>query len=303
MSNAIKVQGPMLRSHGRYGYSPITARPDYCWPNGTRLAVYVALGIEEYAFGEGLTEDIAPGASKPDFLNTAWRDYGNRVGGFRLIDRLAQHGIAPTVLLNTALYQHAPAIVDAARAAGGEFVAHGVTNSHTLTGMSEPEETSYIRTVAADIAQGEGTPPRGWSSPWLAHNETTFDVLAENGFGYTLDLRLDDQPVWLTTRTGRLLSIPYAVELNDSSTVIGRQADAHDFAQAIIDEFDEMLLASADQPLVMSIVVHSFISGQPFRLRALTRALDHIAKHADRIWLTRAGDIARFIEDDPSRAV
>lgn len=293
----------MLRSHGRYAYSPITERPDYCWPNGARLALYVALGVEEYVFGEGLAEDIAPGAPQPDFLNTAWRDYGNRVGGFRLIERLKKYGMAPTVLLNTALYEHAPALLDAARAAGAEFVAHGISNSDTLSGRSEADETAYIRAVAADIARAEASPPRGWSSPWLAHNETTFDVLAENGFGYVLDLRMDDQPVWLNVRSDRLLSIPYAVELNDSSTIIGRQADAQDFAQSIIDEFDEMLAASADQPLVMSLVVHSFISGQPFRLRALTRALEHIAQHADRVWLTRAGDIARFIEEKPERAV
>jgi peptidoglycan/xylan/chitin deacetylase (PgdA/CDA1 family) len=293
----------MLPSHGRYRYSPITQRPDYRWPNGTRLAVYVALGLEEYAFGHGQTEDILPGTPQPDFVNTAWRDYGNRVGGFRLIDRLASRGIAPTILLNTALYEHAPQLLDAARAAGAEFVAHGHSNSDTLSGMSEVEETAYISGVADDIARAEGFPPRGWSSPWLAQTERTFDILAENGFEYLVDLRLDDQPVWLSTRSGRLLAIPYAAELNDSSTLIGRQADARDFAQMVIDEFDEMLAAADAQPLVMSLVVHSFISGQPFRLRALTRALDHIAAHADRIWLTRPGDIARFIYEEPERAV
>lgn len=293
----------MLRTHGRYDYSPITQRPDYTWPNGARLALHVCLGIEDYVFGEGMVEDIAPGTPQPDFLNTAWRDYGNRVGGFRLIDRLTGYGIPPTVLFNTALYETAPALVEAARRSGGEFVAHGITNSDTLTGMSESEERAYLAAVAEAIGRAEGEAPRGWSSPWLAYTENTFDLLAETGYGYVLGLRLDDQPVWLRTRTRPLLVVPYAVELNDSSTIIGRQADARDFAEAIIDEFDEMLAASADQPLVMSLVVHSFISGQPFRLRALTRALQHIASHRDRVWFARAGDIARFIEADPARAV
>jgi len=293
----------MLRTHGRYGYSPITARPDYVWPNGARLALYVGLGIEDYAFGEGMVEDIAPGTPQPDFLNTAWRDYGNRVGGFRLIDRLTAYGIPPTVLFNTALYETAPALVEAARRSGGEFVAHGITNSDTLTGMSESEERAYLAAVAKAIGRAEGEAPRGWSSPWLAYTENTFDLLAETGYGYVLGLRLDDQPVWLRTRTRPLLVVPYAVELNDSSTIIGRQADARDFAEAIIDEFNEMLAAAEERPLVMSLVVHSFISGQPFRLRALTRALEHIAAHRDRVWFARAGDIARFIETDPARAV
>lgn len=293
----------MLRTHGRYEYSPITERPDYTWPNGARLALYVGLGIEDYAFGEGMVEDIAPGTPQPDFLNTAWRDYGNRVGGFRLIDRLTAYGIPPTVLFNTALYETAPALVEAARRSGGEFVAHGITNSDTLTGMSESEERAYLAAVAEAIGRAEGEAPRGWSSPWLAYTENTFDLLAETGYGYVLGLRLDDQPVWLKTRSRPLLAVPYAVELNDSSTIIGRQADARDFAEAIIDEFDEMLAAAEERPLVMSLVVHSFISGQPFRLRALTRALEHIAAHRDRVWFARAGDIARFIEADPARAV
>ncbi|MDX7953958.1 hypothetical protein P7D22_22660 [Lichenihabitans sp. Uapishka_5] len=92
-----------LLSHRRYDYQPITRRPDFTWPNGARLAVYVALGVEDYHFSEGLTENLLAGASKPDFVNTSWRDYGNRVGGFRLIDRLASFGITPAILLNTAV--------------------------------------------------------------------------------------------------------------------------------------------------------------------------------------------------------
>ena len=281
-----------LPSHGRYDYRPITRRPDFTWPNGARLAVYVALGVEDYRFGEGLTENLLDGASKPDFVNTSWRDYGNRVGGFRLIDRFASRGIAPAILLNTAVYDTAPDLLDAARAAGAEMVGHGITNSDTLAGMAEPEERAYLDAVAARIAHEEGTPPSGWSSPWLAQTERTFDLLGEAGYGYVLDLRLDDQPVWLNTRAKPLLALPYALELNDSSTIIGRQAAANEFADMIVDEFDELLLAAAGQPLVMSVVVHSFISGAPFRLKTLTRALDHIVAHRNDVWLTTPGRIA-----------
>ena len=138
---------------------------------------------------------------------------------------------------------------DAARAAGAEFVAHGHANSDTLATMSPAEEACYIRAVYERIAAEEGTPPVGWSSPWLAHSPATLDILAEQGFRYVADLRLDDQPVRLSTRTGDLLAMPYALELNDSTTLIGRQASARDFAQMINDEFDEMLEASREQPL------------------------------------------------------
>jgi peptidoglycan/xylan/chitin deacetylase (PgdA/CDA1 family) len=281
-----------LPSHGRYDYRPITRRPDFTWPNGARLAVYVALGVEDYRFSEGLTENLLAGASKPDFVNTSWRDYGNRVGGFRLIDRLSSFGIAPAILLNTAVYDTAPDLIEVARAAGAEMVGHGVTNSDTLAGMGEAEERAYLDAVAARIAQEEGAPPRGWSSPWLAQTERTFDLLSEASYDYVLDLRLDDQPVWLKTRSKPLLALPYALELNDSSTIIGRQASASEFADMIIDEFDELLRASAQQSLVMSIVVHSFISGAPFRLRTLTRALDHIVARSEDVWLTTPAQIA-----------
>jgi hypothetical protein len=293
----------MLATHGLYRYSPITARQRGSWPNGKRLAVYIALGIEEYTFGEGLTEVLLAGAAKPDLANTAWRDYGNRVGAFRLIERLQQFGIRPAVLLNTDVYDTAPDTIDAARRAGAEIIAHGRANSDTLIGMGEATEAAYIASVRDRIGVQEGSAPPGWSSPWLAHNSTTLNTLAAAGFRYLLDLRLDDQPVWLDTAHGKLLSIPYALELNDSSTMIGRQASARDFADMIVDEFDEMLAASESQPLVMSIVVHSFISGQPFRLRALTRALQHIGGHHEKVWFTLPREIAGAVASRPELAV
>jgi peptidoglycan/xylan/chitin deacetylase (PgdA/CDA1 family) len=293
----------MLRKHGRYAFSPITERPYYRWPNGAGLAVYVALGVEDYAFGEGMTEDILPDASKPDMVNASWRDYGNRVGAFRLLERFAQLGIPPTILLNTALYDSAPALLRAARGANAEIVAHGHSNSDTLVGLELAAEALYLRTAFERIAQEEGRPPAGWSSPWLAHTENTLRLLAAQGFSYVVDLRMDDQPIWLKAGDARLLAIPYALELNDSSTVIGRQTTARDFAEMIIDEFEEMLASAERQPLVMSVVVHSFISGQPFRLRALTRALEHIAARRNAVWLTRPGDIAAFISEHPELAV
>ncbi|HSI41932.1 MAG TPA: polysaccharide deacetylase family protein [Xanthobacteraceae bacterium] len=292
----------MHAGHGRYDYSPITNRPDFCWPNGARLALYIAVGIEDYAFGQGRTEDILPGSPQPDLVNTSWRDYGNRVGAFRLFDCLADYGISPAVLLNTAVYDSAPAVIAAARAIGAEFIAHGHLNSDCLAGMEPQQEIAYIRAVAARIAREEGAMPAGWSSPWLAHSPQTLDVLAAEGFRYVADLRLDDQPVRLNTRSGTLFAMPYALELNDSSTMIGRQAGARAFAEMIVDEFDEMLRASRRQPLVMSLVVHSFISGQPFRLAALRRALDHILARRDELWLTRPGEIAAFAHQQGARA-
>jgi peptidoglycan/xylan/chitin deacetylase (PgdA/CDA1 family) len=281
-----------LPTHGRYEFSPIVGRKPYDWPNGARLAVYFALGVEQYAFDEGMTENLVPGVPKPDVLNTSWRDYGNRVGAWRILAAFAQYGLPLSILLNTALYEHAPALIDACRQSHCEIIAHGYSNSDVMSGMDEATESAYIKSVSDRILEHEGTTPQGWASPWIAETRLTPDLLAEKGYQYLLDWCMDDQPVWMNTRGGRILSIPYSQELNDSSTVIGRLAAAAEFADMVVDQFDEMRRDAADGPLVMSVILHSFISGQPFRLRALRRTLEHILQHTQAVWITRPGQIA-----------
>jgi peptidoglycan/xylan/chitin deacetylase (PgdA/CDA1 family) len=293
----------MLKSHGRYGESPITARPDFTWPGGKRLAVYVALGVEAYAFGEGLTENLVPGgAAAHDVLNASWRDYGNRVGAWRILEMMKALDLPLTILLNTALYDECPALCGAFRAQGCEIVAHGRSNSDTLAGMTPDEERAYIAGVTHAITQAEGRPPQGWASPWIAETPTTPEALQEAGYTYLLDWCMDDQPAWLSTAGGRLLSIPYSQEINDSSTIIGRMASAAEFADMIVDQFDQLLADSAGQPLVMSVILHSFIAGQPFRRRRIEAALRHIASRRDSLLCTTPGEIARYIGETPGLA-
>ncbi len=294
----------MLARHNRYDYVPITARPAYAWPGGKRLAVYVALGLEAYAFGSGMVENLVPGgASGHDVLNASWREYGNRVGAWRLLDTFRTLGLPSAILLNTAVYDEAPELAQRWRRDGCEVVAHGRSNSDTMAAMSEAEEQAYIAGVTRDIAVAEGHAPAGWASPWIAETPSTPETLQAAGYGYLLDWCMDDQPCWMRTRAGRLLSIPYSQEINDSSTIIGRMASAATFADMIVDQFDALSAASAEQPLVMSVILHSFIAGQPFRLQQITRALAHIAAARSAVWLTRPGDIAAYIHADPGRAI
>lgn len=278
-------------------HSALPDRPPSRWPGGRRLALWVAVGVEAYR-NEGRTEDILPPGPAPDLVNIAWRDYGNRVGAFRLIQRLAGLGIRPAILLNTDVYDEAPEVIDAARAAGAEIVAHGHSNSDCLAAMTGAEELAYIAACRDRIAQMEGRQPGGWSSPWLQHRSTTLGHLVKAGFSYVLDFRLDDQPVWLGEFGARILAIPYATELNDSTTGIGRFVTGEDFAGMITDECEELVEQAAEQALVMSVVVHSFISGQPFRLRPLIRALERIAASND-VWLATPGEIFEAVRADP----
>ena len=278
----------------------LPSRPASRWPGGARVALWVAVAVEAYRPDDGRTEDILPRGPAPDLVNAAWRDYGERVGAFRLLDRLAGLGVRPTLLLNTEVYDTAPAVVAAARAAEAEIVAHGRSNSDALPDMTAADESAYIQACVARIAAEEGRPPQGWSSPWLQHRDTTLAHLRAAGLDYVLDFRLDDQPVWLSTVAGPILSIPYAAELNDSSTMIGRQMAPADFARAILDEFEEMR-AFGEQAVVMSVVLHSFISGQPFRLRPVAEALARIVSGGD-VWLATPREIHAAVLAAPERA-
>jgi peptidoglycan/xylan/chitin deacetylase (PgdA/CDA1 family) len=288
-----------LPSHGRYDYSGISERPRFTWPGGARVALYVACALEHYAFGEGMAEDLVPGGSHPDVLNTSWREYGNRVAAWRLLDLFAEHRLAAGILLNSAVCDHAPSLVAACNAAGHELIAHGHSNSQTLAGMTDAQQAAYVSAVAERMARA-GQTPRGWAGPWMAETLTTPDVLAEQGYGYILDWCMDDQPVWMNTRSGPLLSVPYSQEINDSAAIIGRQVSAADFADMIVDQFEEMLATAKDgHPVVMSVILHAFIIGQPFRMRHLRRALDHILAPRAEVWITRPGDIAEHFRTLP----
>src|SRR5260221_1909588 len=283
----------MLRQHGRYEYSAITRRAPFAWPGGKRLAVYVALNVEQYAFGEGLTEQLVPALHEHDVLNYSWRDYGNRVGAWRLLEMFERLGIPVSLLVNSEIYAHCPELVTAFRERGDDIAAHGRTNSEAQCSRDEAAERTLIADVTATIERHEGKHPAGWLGPWIGETSLTPDLLPDAGYSYVLDWCADDQPVWLATRAGRILAIPYPQELNDSNAIVARRIGASEFADMIVDQFDEMRGQSAAQPLLMGIALHAYIVGQPFRLRHLRRALAHIAKERDTVFLSTAGAIAR----------
>jgi hypothetical protein len=283
----------MLPSHGRFPYSPIGARPDFDWPDGRRLAVYLAVCIEHFSYGEGgLGLSLSPGLPHPNTYNWGWREYGNRVGGFRLLDLVSEHSVPPTALINSACYDHCPELLAAYREAGAEMVGHGRTNSLQPNGLGEAEERAVVREVYDAILDAEGSPPAGWMSPGANPSRVTEDLLAEEGYRYTLDWPIDDQPAWMSTRGGSLLSVPYPHEVNDVPMVVFHDGSPDAFARMAIDALDEMLGQSRAQPLVCGITVHTFIVGQPFRLRRFRGVLEHLDGMRDHVWVATAGEIA-----------
>jgi len=285
---------PLLPQHDRYDLVPLTERTDYHWPHGKRLAFTLTTNVEWFAFGAGLGHDPAKTGEPQTHRNYAWRDYGNRVGIWRLFDLLDELKLPAGHNTNSLIYQYAPQITDAIRKRGDEVVAHGRTNAENLRGMWLADEDRVLREITDTITRFEGAPPKGWMGSGAYETPHTPDLLKSLGYSYLMDWPMDDQPVWLRTRHGPLLCVPYPIELNDSQHVIHRKGDASDFCDMIVQQFDEMIEQSAKHPLVMNVSIHPYVFGQPFRLRMLRQALKHCLHHAlaERVWWTRPCDIA-----------
>lgn len=279
-----------LKTHGRYAYSAITRRENYDWPGGKRLAVYLGFNIEHFDFGAGLGAALGPKTPEPDVLNFSWRDYGNRVGVWRCLELFESLKLPVGVLINTALYDYCPEVIEAFVKRGDELIGHGHTNSERQGEMTAAQEKELLQNCRERIRRASGVTPLGWLSPWISESVNTSDLLAETGYQYTLNWCHDDQPVRFSTKSGELWSIPYPQELNDIPMIIARQMDGRDFADMIVDNFDEMLEQSKAQPLVMGIALHPYLVGQPYRLRHLRRALNHLAQ-APGVWFTTPGKI------------
>ena len=294
-----------LKTHGRYQFSPIIGRPHYEWPGGKRLAFYIAVNVEHFHFGEGLGHTPSYATPQPDVRNYAWRDYGNRVGIWRLFDLFDDLQMPACLLVNSAAYDYAPQIFERARVRGDEIVAHGRTNSERQGDLDEAAERALIAEATQTLTRHEGRAPQGWLGPWISETAVTPDLLKEAGYSYVLDWPLDDQPIWLATRAGPILAMPYPVEINDAPAMLTRRHTADEFADMIVDQFEEMLRQSTDHPLVCAVSLHTPIVGQPFRLARLRRALERIRMHAqsEGVWFTRPGDIARHVASLPPGVV
>ena len=229
----------------------------------------------------------------PDPRTFAWRDYGNRVGVWRCLELFDELNLPAAHLINTAVFDYAPRIVDALKARGDEFIGHGRTNAERHSHMWEADERRFLQEVRDAIERTSGKPPRGWMAPWMASTHHTPDLLKEVGFDFLMDWPADDQPLWMKTRSGPIMSVPYPIEINDSPQILVRHHSPEEFRDFIIGQFEELLRQSAKQPLVCGIALHTMIVGQPYRLRMLREALQHIVNHPEKekVWFTRPSAI------------
>jgi allantoinase len=282
-----------------YDYWPYRDRPKIEWPGGKKLAFWVAPNIEFYEYNPPVNPSRPPWTRPiPDVVNYSARDWGNRVGHWRMMDLLDQHGVRGSISLSVALCDHHPEIIEACAARDWEFLSHGVYNTRYSYNMTEAQERAIIEDAIDTVMKATGKRIRGYLAPALTMTERTLDLMGEYDFWYTCDLFHDDQPQPLKTRTGKLLSVPYALETNDVITYAVQGMDPWRYADMLKRHFDQLLEEGERSGTVMCIPLHAYLVAHPNRIRAFDDALKHIDAHKADVWTTTGAEIAQHYREN-----
>ena len=237
---------PMLMSE-RLAYLPIVERSPLRLPDGARMAVWVIVAVEEWDPTQPMPRTVltppAGGSPMPDVPNWAWHEYGNRVGFWRFISVFDEFNVPAAICINGTAITAYPQIVRAAVERNWEFMGHGLTQRNM---QKVADERADIREVRNLIAKATGNPPRGWIGPGLTETWETPDILVEEGYDYVADWVLDDQPVWLKTRTKPLLNVPYTQECNDVAMMLIQHHKASEYYDRAVDQFDQIYADAAE---------------------------------------------------------
>ncbi len=273
-------------------YSPIVERPRFTWPGGCRVALWVVPNIEHYEYlpRQVRVRDPWPRSPHPDVLGYGGKDYGNRVGLWRLFEVLDRHEIRCTVSLGLGAFERYPEILEACEGRRWDCMCHGIYNTRYLWDLPEDEERAVIADCVESYRRLTGRPLAGWFSPAASHTLNTPDLVAEAGIKYYCDWFHDDQPFPMKVRSGRLITVPYSMDLNDA--VLYRHADeGAEFDRMIRDHFDTVYREGAEHVRVMCIALHPYMMGQPHRVKHLDAALGYILAH-EGVWVATGEEIA-----------
>jgi len=263
----------------RLPYSAIVDRAPLKLPRGVRLVVWPIVNVEVWDIGRAMPRQALPPPTgvtlRPDLPHWAWHEYGMRVGFWRLKAALDRLKITPTLSVNARVCLDYPRVAQAARDAGWEFMGHSYDQRPI---HFEPNQRAMIRRAVRVIKAYTGKPPVGWLGPGFTETLDTPDLLAEAGIKYVADWPVDDEPCELKTKHGTLLSLPYSIELNDIAMMMVQHHPASEFVTRCMDYFDRVYAESKSRAKVMSIAVHPYISGTPYRIKYFEQVLAALRK-------------------------
>jgi len=292
--------------HDHYVWSPLPSRPVLRWPDGKQLALCVVVLLEHYEWEPPAdayslrrpSGGIFP-LPAPDYLRLTHREYGHRVGIFRVLDSLAAHGIPATVAMDALTAEHYPWLARHCIDRGCELVAHGVAASRLITSkMSEAEERATIARSLDALAALTGTAPAGWFGPEAAESARTPALLAEAGVRYLCDWPNDEQPYPMTVPTGTLTSLPMFLETDDEFALWTRRMSLEHWARSVVDAATRLHDDGADTGRLLVLTLRPWLVGQPFRIGALDRALDAVMA-LPAVWAATGSQITDWYRAQP----
>ena len=283
----------------RVDYSPIIDRPIIKWPNDARVALWISPNVEHYEYmpHDDSARTPWPRTPFPDVQQYSYRDYGNRVGFWRMLESLDKYNIRCCVSLNMAVLEHFPEIGQAMVQRDYDYMSHGIYNTRYLYTYTEDQEREFYRDTIDTLKLHTGKQLKGMLGPAISGTERTPDLMAEAGLIYHTDWMHDDQPVPIKVKSGKLVSVPYSIELNDSSLLRDNHYEGDYFARICKAQFDQLYKEGAESGRVMCIALHPFLIGQPHRIKYLDDILSHIMSH-DGVWQTTADDIADYYNEN-----
>ena len=285
--------------HEFYDWSPRSSRAAFTWPDDARVAVCVVVSLEfldlqppEGTFTPpGFLGPMGP-SPYPDMRNYTLREYGNRVGVFRVMSALDKHGVTPTAAVDVGVATRYPFLIDECNKRGWEFAGHGHSVNQAITSkMSDAEERDHINSALDAIEHSTGHRPRGWHGPEYCQSDRTLDILAEAGLEYVMDWPNDEQPYWMETAHGKLVSVPIALELDDVYVDWTRRIRVWEWEKMVTGAFDTLYEEGEESGRLLVLNLHPWLIGQPFRMPSLDNVLGHL-RSREKVWFATGSQIA-----------
>ena len=270
--------------HPHHEWSPVISRPTLRWPDNAAVALCVVIPLEHMEWqapaGSFQVARLAGGSAPrefPDYARLSHREYGHRIGIFRLLDVLEKHGIRATIAMDALTAEHYPYLVRHCLDRGCEIIGHGISVSRMITSnMSEEEEREYIRTSIQALENATGAEPAGWFGPEYGESDRTPQLLAKAGLTYVCDWANDEQPYPMTTGGNPFFALPLMYELDDVVSISHKLMTVFDYERMLIESFDVLKEDGASTGRLMAVNLHPWLVGQPFRIGSIDRALSHI---------------------------